>query len=205
MELTSEEKQNQKQALRQVMARQRDLSCPFNSDDPAQLREWMHILKINQVDLAKASGVAQSHISGILRGAYNFVDPSKAKLWQAINNISLDNAERDILEKFDAGGWDPAYDAMDSFFKTPLQKAMDDAAAIAKERDTYRQMYEGTKQLLDMDLVKTVAGLAKQLTDAHEQIADLHRLLGLKSSAVVAGAQADELQEQIEAKLKGKP
>jgi transcriptional regulator with XRE-family HTH domain len=202
-----------RQALKRVMEEQRQLPDPDFSlpafSDPVRLRECMNLLDINQLDLERESGVSQSFISALLRGVERFADPSRSKIWRAINRFHLDKIERDVQRKCEEDGFDPGNLPSEwwnftgrlqtfAFFKTPLELKDEEIQLLTRERDLAREQRDTLKQLVDMNLLDRCCDLEKKLADAYTQIADFHQLFALKGSAVAG----DELQERIEQRIK---
>lgn len=212
----TESKKNKswRQALELMMKQQRQLPEPDYSlpafNDPARLREWMNVLGINQSDLAREADVSQSFISALERGAEKFSEPSRTKIWRAINKLQLDQVEQDLRKKADEG----CFDSDDAgigfsfgiferfgFFKTPMEQKDEEIQLLKQERDHYKKSAELYKQIADMPLLDRVAELERRVKELEAANTDFHRLFALKGSAVAG----DELQEQIEARQRVKP
>lgn len=167
-------------------------------NDPARLREWMNVLAINQSDLAREAGVAQQLVSAIVSGKKPFSEPSRTKIWRAI--FRLNTAGRSDLRNLKAlqailalPDWD--------LYKTPMELKDEEIAllkeqidVLTRERDLAIEQRDTLQQLVDMNLVDLSIELEKKLADAHQQIADFHRLFALRGAAVAG----DELQQKIE-------
>ncbi len=200
-------KKSWRRALDRVMEQQRQLPEPDYSlpafNDPARLHEFMHVLDINQSDLAGESGVSQSFISALLRGAENFSEPSRTAIWRTLNRLQLEKIERDLKKKGDEGssgdlapGWASLREI--GLFKTPIELKDEEIGLLTKERDSAREQLRLTKQLLDMNLVDRCIELEKRLAEALTANAEYAKLFALKGAAVAG----DELQEAIERRMR---
>lgn len=194
------------------IAESMDYSLPeYNGDLGAhRLAECRNALGLTQAELANTAKVDQQIISMAENG--KFFGPSRDKIWKKIFMLQCEQHitetkgrtySGDTLKDF-AQIMQPLMNSL-GFGKTPLERKdeeirlKDEEIRLLKEQnECYRKEAEFSRQLLDMDLVNRCVELEKQLAAALTANAEYAKLFALKGAAVAG----EELQEQIEAKLK---
>lgn len=168
------------------------------------MRKLRGLLDLGQVVLAEAMELTQGRISQIEKEDY-IPHGMRWRLWSFIFKEMDEKCEREAKERVasrttgdsDVFGLSKMIETLGGV-KSETTQLKEQVELLKEELESVKKDRDGLKKLLDLNLVDRCILLEKELIKALEANAEYVKLFALKGSAVAG----DELQEQIEAKLK---
>lgn len=208
------------------------MRTPKRSTQPeegAALRYRREAIGVKQSELAEAAKLSQNFVSLLEAGKRNFTNAVSEKIYGAMKELESKNAERltEIALNRDSRAVAMEELMYDARKKTPARELKRTVLKFASEYVIQRERIQALeeqvrtyqkKERAELEplqaawMERNVKPLTEKLTaqdqriaEQDQQIADLHRLLALKANAVGMESQAQDLQEQIEQRVrKGK-
>jgi len=178
------------------------------------LRKWREGIGIKQSELAKRAGLSQNLVSLLEAGKRNFTKDASDKIYRAMKELNAQRAEQ--LTSI-ALNRDSRQVAREELHRTSKKDLVKKVLIQDKEIDSLRSQLQGSQQFMQQQIGPLIAEaqeawternlkpVTEELSEVRRELADMHRLLALKADSVGKEAQAQELQEQIEQRVrKGK-
>ena len=128
-----------------------DYSAPAFAD-PARLVEFRNSIHVGQIELAKASGVSQGHISAIERGDKPFSEPARTKIWTALAKLNKEYMDQELNKRNAAHiptGAEMAGQTFNPFaLYTPLERAQIETIESRRVQEEYeKSLAEGKESI----------------------------------------------------------
>jgi transcriptional regulator with XRE-family HTH domain len=180
-------------------------------EEGAALRKWREAVGIKQSVFAKRAGLSQNLVSLLEAGKRNFTQDSSGKIYKAQAELNAEHAERLTAIALNR---DSRIVALQDR-ATPPHEVRRIALALANEIIAMRERTKQPKDQREIGAIlaeaqglwmeRNLKPVTEELSELRRQVADLQRLVGLKTEALASEAQAQDLQEQIEQRVrKGK-
>jgi transcriptional regulator with XRE-family HTH domain len=177
------------------------------------LRRWRETHNVKQLDLAKRAGVSQNLLSLLEAGKRNFTKDSSEKIYRAVKELNAERAERltAIALNQDSRSLEIDYLRRKGASKQEREQLV---AMLLHENELLRSRMLAHQQkeqreigplLAEMQaawMERNLKPVTEELAEVRRQLADVQRLVGLKTEAIVKEAQAQDLQEEIEQRVK---
>ena len=182
-------------------------------EEGAALRDWRERSGFRQSELAERAKISQNLLSLLEAGKRNFTKDSSEKIYRAVKELNAERAERlnEISVNRDSESLEIEHLQRKGAPKEDLRRV---ASILAKKVQVLRAQNESLRamnqnpQIAELQrawMEQNIKPLTAKITDLESQIADLRRLAGLKTEAIGKEAEAQDLQEQIEQRVrKGK-
>jgi transcriptional regulator with XRE-family HTH domain len=185
------------------------------------LRRWRESHNVKQSELAKRAGLSGNLLCLLEAGKRNFTKDSSDKIYRAVKELNAERAERLTAIALNQDSQGVAFDEILTDKKAPareLKRALllqrEQLQALRAQLQAYQQkerrelaplqeawMERNVKPLTEQ-ITKQEAEHKAEIAELKSQLADMHRLVALKADAVGKEAQAQDLQEQIEQRVK---
>jgi transcriptional regulator with XRE-family HTH domain len=192
------------------------MRIPKRSTQPeegAALSAWRQRSGIKQSELAKRAGLSQNLICLLEAGKRNFTKDSGDKIYRAMKEFDAERAERltAVALNRDSRTLEIQYLQRKGASNQEREQLV---SMLIRENELLRSQLEGSRQTTQQQIGPLIAEasevwmernikpLTAEITELRNQLADMHRLLALKADAVGKEAQAQDLQEQIEQRVK---
>jgi transcriptional regulator with XRE-family HTH domain len=172
------------------------------------LRKWREGIGIKQSDLAKRAGLSQNLVSLLEAGKRNFTKDASDKIYRAMKEMNAQRAEQLTSIALNRDSRQVALEETRQQSKSALVKKILtlqqelDSERRARQQDAQRQLGPFISEITDLMIERNIKPLTAKITELESQIADLQRLVGLKTEAVAKESQAQDLQEEIEQRVK---
>ncbi|SRR6266403_1664807 len=179
--------------------------------DLAKTRES---IGVSQADLAKRAGVTQVLISMIEAGKRPFTKNSKDKIYGALSSLGREIAqtvhspsteeELQELRMRYLGIKEPALTANERILFELAERALSERNVWMRKSRSFEEISFKPDRIFDKlseyneELKQKIASDAERLVRAEMLIADLYRLCGIRTEAIVKTEEADALHREIE-------
>jgi transcriptional regulator with XRE-family HTH domain len=185
------------------------------SPDVKGFIQWRKFLKVTPAEVARRAEVSSAHVCNIEKGKKPFSEPARTKLWKALHAIYTEQMEKleattpaeQTPEQKEASEFYRNYmNTVFSWYETPQQRAERQSEFIKKQNELIEAQGSEIKRLntvlelvtKQIDWPAIVARMEKLETD----YADVCRLNGLRTEAIIATEKADAVQAEIEQRVK---
>jgi transcriptional regulator with XRE-family HTH domain len=201
----------------------------IGSTDPKHLVDWRNVLNISQMELARAAGVSQKTVSLIERRIKPFSEPARTKIWDAVTRLNRERADRlthlattvtsndggmaEALSRKSLRNKSPRNEAAE-LQKVPKQQLIRRMLMLGRDNEGLRSQLQAYQQKETREvgpllaeaqaawMERNLKPVTEELAEMRRQVADLQRLMAIKTEAIVKEAQAQDLQDEIEQRVK---
>lgn len=183
-------------------------------EEGAALREWREGIGVKQSVLAKRAGLSQNLVSLLEAGKRNFTEDSSEKIYRAQRELNAERAEKLTAVALTQDSRSVAIERLRHSLldkKTPAlardfaQLALRFAANEESLRSRLHELQQKEEQkigpaiaeLKEQIMEHEIKPLTAELNKMRHELADMRRLVGIKTEAAGKQAEAEDLQEQI--------
>jgi transcriptional regulator with XRE-family HTH domain len=177
------------------------------------LRRWRETHNVKQLDLAKRAGISQNLLSLLEAGKRNFTKDSSEKIYRAVKELNAERAERltAIALNQDSRSLEIDYLRRKGASKQEREQLVSmllhenellRSRMLAYQQKDQREIGPLLAEMQAAWMERNLKPVTDELAEVRRQLADVQRLVGLKTEAIVKEAQAQDLQEQIEQRVR---
>ena len=172
------------------------------------LRKWREGIGIKQSELAKRAGLSQNLVSLLEAGKRNFTKDASDKIYRAMKGLNAQRAEQLTSIALNRDSRQVALEESRRQSKAALVKEILtlrqelDSERRARQQDAQRQLGPFISEVTELMIERNIKPLIAKITELESQVADLQRLVGIKTEAIAREADAEALQQEIEQRVK---
>jgi transcriptional regulator with XRE-family HTH domain len=192
------------------------MNKPKTSTQPkegADLRTWRERTGVNQSELARRAGIKQSLLSRLEAGKRVFTKDSSERIYKAVKELNAERAQRLTAIALNRDSQSFALELLRDK-KTPTRDVKRMALIVADENAAMRAQLQAYREKEKLEIGPAIAELREQIMEqeikpltaelnkVRHELADMRRLVGMKTEAVAKEAEAEDLQQEIEQRVR---